>query len=375
VLSEGKAARVAELYLGGALIHSFSDFQQIDQTFFLPLKESAGALGIEGFADGRSRAVFFRAGGKLLIIDSRKKEVYVGSNMWPLTRSPIWTELEVYVPQEVYIVHIAQLMGTEIRVAEGTQTEAPAVLPGQSPGALGLRDPVDVIVIDPGHGGEDPGARGPGGVLEKNVTLEIAKKLRARLLKEPGLAVRLTREGDATLSLTERPQRAQGFEADVFVSIHANGFKRISAEGFETFFASLTATDQAALDLANWENQAGAATEEAPEEVKNDIELILGDMAQTESLADSQRLAELIQGKLALVMESENRGVKQAPFNVLMQSTMPAVLVEVGFITSPREARNISDDATQNAIVEALALAILDYRSQTNARLGLAPKE
>jgi N-acetylmuramoyl-L-alanine amidase len=353
-----------KLYKGGQLAGEIAEFQIIDDVLFLPLKESARVLGLEGFSDRESGLAFFRQGSALVVIDSDKKEARAGGQVFLLKFAPIWTGKDVFIPGNVLTDAVPKVLGQSVSI-EYTPL-------GQSSSAL--RDPVDVIVLDPGHGGHDTGAKGPGGILEKDVALEIARKLRDRLQKEPGLLVYLTRDGDTFIPLSERPQKARELRADAFVSIHANAYKMISAQGFETFFASLTATDKDAMDLAQLENQVEEASS-APPEVTTDIGMILGDMAQTESLAASQQLAESVQDSMASVMKSDNRGVKQAPFRVLMDSTMPAVLVEVGFISSPSEASLITDPQMQKRIVNALADAILKYRQQANARLGLSPKE
>ena len=366
LVGAGTGVKRADLYMSGERVRSFSDFQLVNNTVFLPLKDSARALGIEGFADDQSRVVYFRTNSGLVVVDTNQKKVAVGTDVSGLSHRPLWTGAEVYVPHQVYTEVLARVMGVPIRVAANTG-EGQEVSHGQD----SLRNPVDVIVIDPGHGGKDTGARGPGGLFEKDVTLKISKKLAARLVKA-GFTVHLTRDRDEYIALSKRPAIAKKLGADLFVSIHANGFKRITSEGFETFFASIEATDQAAMDLAQWENQAGSEYE-APDDVMSDIEAILGDMAQTESLSESQLLAEMVQIEMARVMDSDNRGVKQAPFNVLMRSPMPAVLIEVGFITNPREAKAITDDATQDKIVSAISHAVADYRDRYGARLGLAP--
>ncbi len=376
-LAGAKAPQRAELYVGGGLVRTFSDFQLIGHTVFLPLSESADALGIEASADERSRTVFLRTRQELVIVDSSQKKVAVGTSVSPIQHAPVWTPDNVYLPEQVFTRVIAGLMRTsiEIKAASGVSHQATKDQQGRAnhAGHNSSRDPVDVIVIDPGHGGRDCGARGPEGILEKDVTLAISAKLKKRLQDDKDIKAMLTRDKDVYVPLSKRPRIARQHDADLFVSIHANGYERISAHGFETFFASLTATDQAALDLARWENQVAETGDHAPDEVRNDIEMILGDMAQTEYLAESQRFAELVQEEMARVMDTDNRGVKQAPFQVLMDSTMPAVLVEVGFITSPAEARMITHEHTQELIVKALAQAIQKYRQQANARLGLAP--
>lgn len=370
-----------KLFLGDELVYYCRDFQVKDDTVYLPLRESSLSLGLDGFADSRSRTVFFRHRFSLVVISTEKATAEWGRKHYDLASPPIWTDKKIYVPAEVYTGVLSEVLEKKIRIEDGRpaseddkKADKEKTKGNSSPFSTALRNPVDVIAIDPGHGGSETGATGPDGIKEKDVTLEISLKL-AEKLRDKGLKVCLTRESDVNVPLARRPQKAEELEADVFISIHANGYKMMSTKGFETFFASLTATDQAAMELAVWENQGSTVGEKPPDEVKDDISAILGDMAQTEWLADSQRLAEMIQVCLARVMNSENRGVKQAPFKVLMEASMPAVLVEVGFLTSPEEAKMITDPQTQDKLVDAMALAVVRFRDTTNRRLGLESAE
>ena len=234
--------------------------------------------------------------------------------------------------------------------------------------------PVRLVVIDPGHGGSETGARGPGGLWEKDLTLKLARLLQAELRRDPGLRVMLTREDDSQVDLLKRAEAANNLRADLFISIHANASEVVGAAGFETFFLSLEATDDQARKLAALENVTLNLTT-APESRLSDLELILGDMAQAEHLADSELFASLVQERLSRVMQTENRGVKQAPFRVLMQAAMPAVLVEVGFLSNFNEARSITRPETQTQMVQALAASVLAFRDLQAQRLGLSPSK
>jgi N-acetylmuramoyl-L-alanine amidase len=230
--------------------------------------------------------------------------------------------------------------------------------------------PVRLVVIDPGHGGDDEGARGPGGLEEKNLTLKLAQMLRSELARDRALRVVLTREADTQVELGKRAELANHLQADLFISLHANAAKSIGAAGFETFFLSLSATDDESRKLAALENVA-LGVKAAPDSRASDLELILGDMAQAEHLADSEAFATLVQERLSQVMQTENRGVKQAPFRVLMQAAMPAVLVEVGFLSNKDEARSITRPETQAKIVQALAESVFSFRDRQARQLGV----
>ncbi|PYQ20771.1 MAG: hypothetical protein DMF81_17600, partial [Acidobacteria bacterium] len=227
---------------------------------------------------------------------------------------------------------------------------------------------VRTVVIDPGHGGEEVGAKGPGGTLEKDVTLAIARKLRAALANSLGLQAFLTRDRDEEIALDERSAVANNYKADLFVSIHANASRSQGARGSEVYFLSYQATDEESRRMAAAEG--GAYTPGTPAPASGDLALILWDMAQAEHLEQSSALASRIQEELAEVTGSQGRGVKQAPFRVLVGAAMPAVLVEVAFISNSEEERLLGSDAYQGKVVAALVRGIARYQQQHRAELG-----
>lgn len=214
------------------------------------------------------------------------------------------------------------------------------------------------IVLDPGHGGEEEGAVGARGVVEKELVLDVARRTRAKL-RMRGYEVVLTREGDQGLALDARAGIANNARADLFVSIHANASRFRQARGAETYILAAEATDDEARTAAALENNASRAR--LPGRIDGDLPLILWDMAQTEYLGESQRLAELIQGQLNARVNAENRGVRQAPFRVLVGATCPAVLVELGFLTHPEEEALLAQPAYRDRLATALAEAIDAY--------------
>jgi N-acetylmuramoyl-L-alanine amidase len=248
-------------------------------------------------------------------------------------------------------------------LASGAGRAAPA------PGAAGPQR-FGTVVVDAGHGGEDQGARGPKGLLEKDLVLDLARRLAAELTAQ-GLTVVMTRDSDHFVTLDDRTRIANDSRTDLFVSIHANASKLHDVSGIETFFASPEATDESARALAQQENLAfGEAAARMAE--GDPVRAILGDLLATEHLADAQEFARLAQRRIATAEASRSRGVKQAPFVVLMGVHAPAVLVEVGFITNPREEGRLSSEKERGRLVTGLAGAVAAFRERQDARLGLA---
>lgn len=219
-----------------------------------------------------------------------------------------------------------------------------------------------VVVIDPGHGGEEEGAAGPTGLLEKDVTLDIARRLKAQLEDGHDVEVLLTRTDDATVSLDDRTAIANHERADLFVSIHANASRRTGVRGAETYFLSYQATDDESRVVAAIENNAMGI--EGGVQGQPGLEMVLWELAQSAFLKESSALAEMIQDNLNDALDIRNRGIKQAPFRVLMGATMPAVLVEVGFISNADEEQKLRRPAFKEQLAEVLYESIRQYRNK-----------
>jgi N-acetylmuramoyl-L-alanine amidase len=224
----------------------------------------------------------------------------------------------------------------------------------------------DTVVLDPGHGGRDPGAVGPAGTYEKHRTLEIALMVRDLLrIRLPEVRVIMTRTTDEYVSLGARTRLANQSRADLFVSIHCNASTNREATGMETFFLSRARTSDArAVELL--ENQVVEFDDE-PAMPRDPLSFILADMAQNMFLSNSSALAALIQERLARAFpETRNRGVKQAGFYVLRGAYMPSVLVEVGFISNPLEEQRLLSLDFRFRAAQAIVDAIVTYAEGVN---------
>ena len=250
--------------------------------------------------------------------------------------------------------------------APGTPTapapEAPAIEP---PPLLDLVPPgtLRTVVIDPGHGGADDGSRGPAGGAEKHVTLSVARRLKAALEGRLGVRVILTRDGDRAVGLDERAAVANNNKADLFISLHANASVRPAASGAEVFYLSLQEYGVEAQRAANAPREAlpvfGGGT--------RDIEVVQWRFAQARHIQSSETLAKIVEGALRERVALTARSLQQAPFRVLVGANMPAVLVEMGFMTNPQQETQLTSDVYQNNIVQALVESIVHYRAQRGA--------
>ena len=224
---------------------------------------------------------------------------------------------------------------------------------------------INTIVLDPGHGGKDPGSIGKK-TREKHLTLQVASKLKEKLEKNLGIKVILTRSQDEFVSLQDRTNLANKNNADLFISLHTNGARSKNAQGIEVyFFSPATTSDERAV--AAFENSVVELYEGGMDAVKayDDLQFILADLLQSEQLEESSDLSIRLQTELINVSKQQDRGVKQADFYVLRGAFMPAVLIELGFITNEKEEEKLMNkdhqDKLVNAIVEGIGSFKLKY--------------
>ncbi len=223
-------------------------------------------------------------------------------------------------------------------------------------------DRLVTITLDPGHGGEDPGAVGRGGSHEKNVTLAVAKRLKAKIDAEPNMRAVLTRDSDFFVPLHMRVQKARRVQSDLFVSIHADAFIKPDARGASVFVLSENgASSSAARWLANKENAAdliGGVNFGTKDPM---LARTLLDLSQTATINDSLKLGKAVLGELDRVGDLHKPHVEQAGFAVLKAPDIPSILVETAFISNPEEERRLNDEAYQDKLAEAVMSGIRKY--------------
>jgi N-acetylmuramoyl-L-alanine amidase len=228
---------------------------------------------------------------------------------------------------------------------------------------------LQTVVLDPGHGGTDPGAIGVGGLREKDVTLRLALALRPKL-EARGFSVVMTRNGDRTLSLEERTAIAEASRGDVFVSLHANAAPRRALHGIETYYPDENHERHSETVVAR---ENGISRSQL-----NALQRTLAQLRIGEVSPQSRKLAEHLQQELVTGLPRQYRpvndlGVKKGPFYVLFLSSMPSVLVESGFVTHVAEAKRLGDDRYVEALAEQIAQGLSDYRGASSAVVSRNP--
>ncbi len=231
-----------------------------------------------------------------------------------------------------------------------------------------------VVVIDAGHGGRDPGTIGVQGTREKDITLDIARELAQRLEGERDIQVVLTRDSDTLIAFADRPGITQVLDmdgpADLFMSIHANSMPRkpSATRGVETYFLAVAKTEHA-RQVAMRENSALEFETDTPEDILEPLQYILSDLQSAGNLQESRLFAATVDMGLQQELSAPSLGVKQAGFVVLANATMPAVLVEVGYLSNREEEKLLRSSSYRAKIADALADAVVRYLAEYGRRV------
>ncbi|MCU0649643.1 MAG: N-acetylmuramoyl-L-alanine amidase [Gemmatimonadaceae bacterium] len=348
-----------------------------------------GAIFAMGSATLRFRDAsrFVRAGERVVVLPSAARR---DRGRWLVDRAVATDLLPRLVGGLLFDAEAGELRrfaaGAPARpVASGRAESAPDPQPapprarvseptGPAPRSLSRRH---VVVVDAGHGGKDPGMRGPIGggpqIREKDITLQVSQRLRDALTAR-GVAVVMTRTSDTLIALADRGKIANQAKGDLFVSIHVNAANLRwkepgAARGYETYFLAEAKTEDERR-VAAMENEVVKFETEAETSTDDPLGFLLRDMAQNEHLRESSELASEVQARLGTVHPAGSRGVKQAGFRVLVGAFMPAVLVEIGFGTNAGDAAWMSSPTRQGELASALADAVLTYLERYDRKVG-----
>ncbi len=260
---------------------------------------------------------------------------------------------------------LGALLELDGKIIGGAPEHSPAKGPS---GAKPKVTRLTTIVIDPGHGGEDPGARGRRGSREKDVTLMIARRLKGLIDAEPGMRAVLTRDGDYYLALSDRVQKARNLKADLFVSVHADAFVRPDARGSSVFALSQRPTSEAARWLAKQENGSDLIGGVNLNNRDSYVTQVLVDLSQTATNDHSLKLGGAVLAELGQVNTLHKARVEQAGFAVLKAPDVPSILVETAFISNPEEEKRLNDQAYQDRLARAILNGVKRYFSKNAPR-------
>ena len=292
-----------------------------------------------------------------LIESSRDRKIVVAATeeLRPLKTQPFKIQQKPIVSPRERIVQAQKQSEPQSKPTSPTLGTKKSLAPESLTREFGLT--AKTIVIDPGHGGKDPGALGRGTLQEKAIVLSISEKLR-KILTQKGYTVLMTRDTNRYIPLKQRTAFATQHKADLFLSIHANASERSKAKGIETYYLSVTSTDKASEDIAARENaDSGYSIQE--------LETLLKGIIQESKSEDSKRLAKHVQQTLVQATGAIDRGVKHARFVVLIGTNVPAILIETGFISNPTEGQKLTTPAYQHKIATAIAQGIEKFLGKT----------
>ncbi|WP_164908809.1 N-acetylmuramoyl-L-alanine amidase [Candidatus Velamenicoccus archaeovorus] len=318
--------------------------QVIHSTVYFPVMEMCQADGVTWDYDPLSQVLILKKDNKTLELLVGSDRAILGNAPIRLSRPVVLKDSVVWAPVEVrsYLIPVPCPVAAKAGKEKG----------------IFLR-PVRVVVLDPGHGGKDPGAIGKNGLREKDVVLDVAKKVQKEL-QRCGVVVYLTRDDDRFIPLAERPKIAGSKKADIFVSIHANATRSRWIEGFEVYYLS-TAVDDNARALAAAEN-APLELEDADFFESISLKAILWDMIQTENRKESIELAQHLGDVVSASMNLKMLGVKGAGFAVLKGAYIPSVLVEIGYLSNGEGERKLCDPQYRKRMAESIAAGIMRFK-------------
>lgn len=342
------------------------------------------AIGVGVLVEGFQAAG--RVAGRTLKLRAGSPFVGYADRVYQLSNAPYLLGGQFWVPAELLTSwmppatgHAWQQRGSSV-VLLAASTDAVASGRASEESPLPASPPADArrpgpwrVVIDAGHGGKDPGSIGYKGLREKDVTLAIARKLYDRLSRDPDYEPILTRADDRFITLMNRPRVAISSDADIFISIHGNSISSRKARGFETYFLG-EARSEEAKRVAIRENSVIELEDPDTRPDSDAMDYILTSLRQSMNVTESRHFAGVTQNALRAAYETRDRGVKQAGYWVLVgaSGSMPAVLVEVGFITNADEAAVLRSSKGQGRVADSLATAIHDYFSNYSQRLMMA---
>ena len=319
----------------------------------------------KNFINSKTEKIIFYIDGKKIKITNQIAFIIIDDNLYQLSSNVVKQNNNYYVPTESFLSIINNLSTSISLTFKTNQINLSKLieLPNKTV-KIDLKSEKEkwefkTIVIDAGHGGKDPGAVGYRGTKEKDIALDVAKRLEKKLTKNMDIKVVMTRDEDVFLRLSERTKIANENNGSLFISIHTNAAEDRRASGFETFLIGLNKNEYAAKVAAR-ENAVLELEGKSGQELTGE-DLIQATIAQAAFASSSETFADMVQKEIKKRVQSRDRGVKQAGFVVLARASMPNVLVELGFISNPAEEKKLRSPQYRDQLATAIYRAVQQY--------------
>ena len=341
-----------------------------ENRYYFSLNDFSNVLLKKNFINTNLQKIVFSLGNYKIKVTGNIAFVIINDEPYQLKSNIVYKKGVFYAPIDDFLDLLNQKTGSSYVIDYSSLSIQNKFLSQNI-----LTDPVDLsqekkkwkfdtIIIDPGHGGKDPGAIGYRGTKEKDIALDVSKRLAKKIERNSKTKVILTREEDVFVRLQDRTKFANANEGDLFISIHTNAAEDRRASGFETFLIGPN-KNEAAIKVAARENAALELEGFSGKQLTNE-DLIKATIAQSAFAAKSEEFASLVQNEIKKRVQSKDRGVKQAGFYVLMGASMPNVLIELGFISNPNEEKKLNNSSYRDMLATSIYYAVLKYQKSLN---------
>ena len=337
-----------------------------NQNFF-SINDFIKITNSKNFINDKTEKIIFYIDDKKIKITNQIAFIMIDDNLFQLSSKVVKQNNSYYVPTDSFL-NIVNNLSNNISINRSANGISLSTIPDTPVKAVkvDIRNEKEkwqfrTIVIDAGHGGKDPGAVGYRGTKEKDIALDVAKRLEKKLSKNMKVKIVMTRDEDIFLRLSERTKIANENNGSLFISIHTNAAEDRRASGFETFLIGQN-KNEAAVRVAAREN-AVLELEGSTGKKLTDEDLIKATIAQSAFASKSELFASLVQKEIKKRVQSKDRGVKQAGFYVLMGASMPNVLVELGFISNPSEEKKLRSPQYRDQLATAIYRAVEQYKT------------